>query len=241
MMTDLMAGIRQPPWIIRAHRGQGDERDGQPLEVADENRVVSLSHQIGGRVIPRYGRRGILGLDAVQWRGRHRHWRIPVNDVTERLRPAAPDHFIRGPEHRPERFVVTLIQFALIISEHPPDQFSARIACPAGRVNPSGTADRAQTIGDRPQLGQRTDDGGAQDVELGGVLPGYVFLVALPDPFIGRRPEPVEPPARLLDPDLPEKIPAHAGGVPGPRRLRTAGSRRQPARIPKLRFSRLTA
>ena len=52
MMTYLVADVRQPPRIVRAHRGQGDERNGQALEVLDKNRVVSLRHEIGGRIVP---------------------------------------------------------------------------------------------------------------------------------------------------------------------------------------------
>jgi hypothetical protein len=33
----------------------------------------------------------------------------------------------------------------------------------------------------------------------------------LPDPFVGHRDKPVEPPTGLLDPDLPESTPGHLG------------------------------
>jgi hypothetical protein len=74
------------------------------------------------------------------------------------------------------------------------------------------------------------------------MLAGYILIVTPLDPFFGCHPEPVDSPARLLDPDLPETIPVHpAGNAGSPRQPRSADPGRVPATTPKPNFSGKTA
>jgi hypothetical protein len=212
MMTDLVADISQPPRIIGADRWQGDERNGQAVQVREENRVIAFRRKPGRRIIPRYGGRRVAGLNVRQRRWPHRDRRIPVYGVAERLGPAAPDHFVCRPEHGPSRLVAALVKLLLVVREHPPDQLGSCVTRPAGGENPSGVVNQAQAIGDLPQFAQRLDNGFPQNAELGGVLPGFILIMPLADPFVGHRDKPVEPSAGLLDPDLPENTPGHLGG-----------------------------